>query len=123
LSAASARRRGGTPSGLGWASTPGPLSELHDDLASAGESDDALVACLGALRGEARLAALANAWPHLRTRLREARLEGLFDQVVLSCDVGFAKPDLRIYRLALERLGIAPGDALFVDRAENVDVA
>jgi putative hydrolase of the HAD superfamily len=49
-------------------------------------------------------------------------LDELFDVVVNSCDVGLRKPDPRIYRLALERLGgLEPGEAAFLDDfPENV---
>lgn len=47
-----------------------------------------------------------------------------FDTLVVSCDVGCAKPGPEIYRLTLERLGVAPAEALFVDdRAENIAAA
>ncbi len=39
------------------------------------------------------------------------------DEVVISCDVGLRKPDPAIYRLACERLGVEPGDTLFLDDA------
>jgi putative hydrolase of the HAD superfamily len=35
-----------------------------------------------------------------------------FDVVCLSCDLGVLKPDLRIFRAALERLGVKPGEAV-----------
>jgi putative hydrolase of the HAD superfamily len=38
-----------------------------------------------------------------------------FDDVVLSFEVGLRKPDPAIYRLALERVGVAAEDAVFVD--------
>lgn len=38
----------------------------------------------------------------------------LLDTVVLPADVGAAKPDPRIFAVALERLGVAPGEAVFV---------
>jgi epoxide hydrolase-like predicted phosphatase len=49
----------------------------------------------------------------------------LFDVVVDSSDVGIRKPDPRIYRLTLERLGgIAPEDAVLLDDFEvNLDAA
>ena len=51
-------------------------------------------------------------------------LDELFDDVVDSSDVGLRKPDARIYRLALERLGVAAGDTVFVDDAAgNVTAA
>src|SRR5689334_8329948 len=40
----------------------------------------------------------------------------LFDAIVDSAHVGMRKPDPRIFRLALERLGgVAPADAVFLD--------
>jgi epoxide hydrolase-like predicted phosphatase len=42
-------------------------------------------------------------------------LDDLFDDVVISADVGLHKPDPAIYRLSCERLGIEPRDAVFVD--------
>jgi putative hydrolase of the HAD superfamily len=39
----------------------------------------------------------------------------LFDLVVDSCDVGLRKPDPAIFRLTLDRLGVAPGAAVFLD--------
>src|SRR5690606_5716949 len=38
-----------------------------------------------------------------------------FDDIVLSGEVGVAKPDPSIYRLVCERNGIAPADAVFLD--------
>jgi putative hydrolase of the HAD superfamily len=50
-------------------------------------------------------------------------LDRLFDTVVDSCEVGVRKPDPRIYRLTLERLGgLAPHDAVLLDDFE-VNVA
>jgi putative hydrolase of the HAD superfamily len=39
---------------------------------------------------------------------------GVFDAVVLSADVGVSKPDERIYRIALERLGVEARQSVFV---------
>jgi epoxide hydrolase-like predicted phosphatase len=38
-----------------------------------------------------------------------------FDCIILSAEVGLMKPDPRIYQLAIDRLGVAPAEALFVD--------
>jgi putative hydrolase of the HAD superfamily len=56
-----------------------------------------------------------------------ALLEGLglaplLDVVVRPADVGAAKPDARIFHAALDRLGVAPGDALYVGDDEDDDV-
>jgi putative hydrolase of the HAD superfamily len=42
-------------------------------------------------------------------------LAGWIDEPVFSCSVGVAKPDPRIYAIAAERLGVEPGECLFVD--------
>lgn len=45
---------------------------------------------------------------------REGWYEG-FDPVILSCDIGYAKPDQGIYDIAIERCGVAPSEILFID--------
>ncbi|MCP2167971.1 HAD-IA family hydrolase [Goodfellowiella coeruleoviolacea] len=42
-------------------------------------------------------------------------LADLFDVLVFSGEVGFGKPDERIYRLTAARLGLQPGECVFVD--------
>jgi epoxide hydrolase-like predicted phosphatase len=44
-------------------------------------------------------------------------LDELFDDVVDSSAVGLRKPDPRVYHLALERLGVAASETVFVDDA------
>ncbi len=39
----------------------------------------------------------------------------MFEGIVRSCDIGARKPDTAMVRTALERLGTAPADTLFVD--------
>ncbi len=58
-------------------------------------------------------------------RLRERLgIHELFDAVVCSAEVGMAKPDPAIYRLAAERLGLPPEACVFVDDSEaNVRAA
>ena len=48
----------------------------------------------------------------------------LFPVHVLSCDLGAAKPDLEIYRVAAQRAAVSPSEIFFVDDlAENVNGA
>jgi putative hydrolase of the HAD superfamily len=72
-----------------------------------------------------RTAMLSNGVMEIVVRLRnERRLEQWFDVVVASCEVGSCKPDPEIYRICLERLGLAADATLFVDdRMENVRAA
>jgi putative hydrolase of the HAD superfamily len=48
---------------------------------------------------------------------------GLFDAEVFSATCGLRKPDPRIYRLALEQLGVEPEEAVFVGDGANDELA
>jgi putative hydrolase of the HAD superfamily len=99
-------------------------AEIRHDLAARHTWNAALLTGLRRLDGRASIAVVSNAWPDIRTAMADAGLADLADAVVLSCDVGYAKPDPRIYRIALRRLGAVPADALFVDdTAEHVEAA
>lgn len=52
-------------------------------------------------------------WPPFRER--EAALFAPFRDIVVSGDEKLTKPDAAIYRLAVERFGLEPHEALFVD--------
>ena len=72
-----------------------------------------------------RTAILSNGVPEIMRRVaRDWPLDEIFDAVIVSCEVGCAKPDQAIFTLTLDRLGVAPADSLFVDdRRENIDAA
>lgn len=76
------------------------------------------------LRG-GRTAFLSNGVVEAMTRIRAQRhLERWFDVVVVSCEVGAAKPDPAIFEICLSQLGVKPRQALFVDdRIENIEGA
>ena len=77
------------------------------------------------LRPSYKTAVLSNADNTLRQRLTDAgRIIDLFDEIVVSADVGMAKPDPRIYALASARLGLTPDECVFVDDLDrNVEAA
>lgn len=91
------------------------IAEIRCDLASREIWDNALVTCLTRLRGSVKTAIVSNAWPQMRTRMANAGLLDVADAIVLSCEVGCAKPDPRIYMVALHRIDAEPIDALFID--------
>ncbi|MGD2178696.1 MAG: HAD family phosphatase [Anaerolineae bacterium] len=79
------------------------------------------------LRGYYQVALLSNAFPTQSEAIREQHGIDVyveFDVYVNSADVGLSKPDPGIYRLTLERLGVAPEQAIFLDDSlRNVDSA
>jgi epoxide hydrolase-like predicted phosphatase len=67
-------------------------------------------------------ALLSNSWG-VEYYPREL-LEDLFDQVVISGEVGVRKPDREVFLLAAERLRLAPQQCVFVDDTKgNVEAA
>jgi putative hydrolase of the HAD superfamily len=72
-----------------------------------------------------KTAILSNGVPEVMARVGAERpLPELFDVVVVSYELGHAKPEREIYDATLSRLGVAPTDALFVDdRGENIAAA
>ena len=62
-----------------------------------------------------RTAFVSNCNEHTRGLLDDLGLSCLVDELVLSFEVGVAKPDPKIYRIALDRLGAAPERAVLVD--------
>ena len=82
------------------------------------------VALVRALRPAYRIGILSNADPSLRNRLRDGLgIHDLFDTIVCSAEVGMAKPEPEIYRLAATQLGLAPEACVFVDDHEPNVVA
>jgi putative hydrolase of the HAD superfamily len=60
-------------------------------------------------------ALVSNCGDHTRGLLVHFGFDALVDEIVLSSEVGFLKPDARIFQYALDRLGVAPESAVFVD--------
>jgi putative hydrolase of the HAD superfamily len=87
--------------------------------------DDALPT-IGELRDRGlRVAVVSNCDHSTRPIVDRIGLTAAVDAVILSFEVGAAKPDPRIYLAALEALGgVEPGDAVFVDdQARYCDAA
>ena len=60
---------------------------------------------------------LSNSDTAHEERFREEKVLELFEKPVLSHVVHLLKPDERIYKLALENLGLKAGECIFVDDA------
>ena len=68
------------------------------------------------------LAIVSNTPVDVTDLCAELGLGACFDVVVSSCVVGHEKPDPRIFQVALERAGVAPGEALHVGDQPLSDV-
>lgn len=71
-----------------------------------------------------RLALLTNgAGPAQRKKIDRFNLSTLFDSILVEGELGFGKPDSRVYALALKMLNVAPSDAMMIGDNLEWDVA
>jgi putative hydrolase of the HAD superfamily len=112
---------------------------VQEQLQTALPLDDVLDALLGAIRfraypevpdvlarlraGGARLAVVSNWDISLHDVLERTGLRPLVDAVVISAELGVAKPDPAIFRAALDRLGAPADGAVHVGDSLEHDVA
>ena len=101
------------------------LAQLRADFFAGDRRDDALVAFLRGLRPAYKTGILSNAWSDGRQVIAgKFALGDAADDLVISAEVGLAKPDPRIYELATTRLGVRPEETIFVDDfVRNIDGA
>ena len=76
--------------------------------------EESMLAAVARVRAEGfKTALLSNSWG--MDLYPKERLAELFDQVVISGEVGLRKPEPAIFELLLQRLGSPAGSCLFVD--------
>jgi putative hydrolase of the HAD superfamily len=87
--------------------------------------DERVLAWIDQLRTRGvRTGILSNLPFPLSQRLRGNGLLEHFDQVTFSCELRHTKPEREIYEHAVSGIGVAAGEALFLDdRPENVEGA
>jgi putative hydrolase of the HAD superfamily len=77
--------------------------------------DDALPTLAAMRAAGIRTALVSNCNRGTRAIVERLGIVDAVDALVLSCELGSAKPDPRIYRAALDALGVESADAVFVD--------
>ena len=99
--------------------------QLARDFFRGDRLDTELASFLASLRPKYKTAILSNAWPAARKTISETLgLGNAVDWIIISAEVGCAKPQERIYRIALDKLGVQPEEAIFLDdMPENVQAA
>jgi FMN phosphatase YigB (HAD superfamily) len=101
------------------------LPALQRDFWGGDRLDHDLIALIRSLRPRWQTALLSNHFSDLRQRLAdEWAIADAFDVIVISAEVGLTKPDPAIFQLTLDRLGVAPAEAVFIDDfRENIAAA
>lgn len=74
--------------------------------------------------GGFRLGVISNTFPSLEASICAMDLGRYFEHYIASSLVGTSKPDPRIFEIALQKMGVAPDEAVFIDdMPENSDAA
>jgi epoxide hydrolase-like predicted phosphatase len=81
-----------------------------------GTANAELIGYVRQLRPRYRTGIVSNSFVGAREREQAAYgFEDLVDDIIYSHECGLSKPDPQVYALACERLGVEPGQVVFVD--------
>jgi HAD superfamily hydrolase (TIGR01509 family) len=93
--------------------------EIQAEFQVHGVAHEALVKYIRRLRRRGYLTAiLSNSGTELYDEVKKHNLTHLFELILCSEEAGVTKPDPKIFKLALDRLGVSPKEALFTDDRE-----
>jgi putative hydrolase of the HAD superfamily len=87
--------------------------------------DKELVKFIAGLHRNYKIGLLSNSTSeYLRPILEIHNLMPLFDEIVISAEIGLLKPDAKIFNHILRKLQVKPQNAIFIDdNPRNVDAA
>ncbi len=93
-----------------------PPEEIRQEFLAHASLNERLLSLILDLKKSYKIAILSNASSsHLRQVLNDAGINKLFDEVVVSSDIGYTKPSKEIFDHTLNKLGVKAEEALFVD--------
>lgn len=92
------------------------VEQFRDRFFSADALDHDLMALIRSVRPAIKTGLISNAWADARRLFtRTYAIADAFDVMVISAEEHVMKPDPRIYRAALDRLGVRAEESIFVD--------
>jgi epoxide hydrolase-like predicted phosphatase len=108
-----------------WKISPALFNRFRRGALSSRRWNKELAHFVESLRPRYKTAILSNAGSDARqTFSQHYQIDRLVDDVIISAEEKIAKPDERIYRIAVDRLGVQPEESIFVDDLlPNVEAA
>ena len=92
------------------------IDEFRRQFWEGDQLDVELIDHIRSLRGRYKTGLLSNAFSDLRQVVTSLlNFSDAFDDMLISAELHLMKPDPRIYQHALQRLGVAPEEAVFID--------
>jgi len=95
---------------------------VRDEFFAGDVIDLEIVNFLRSIKLNYKVGLISNAWSGLRDYIVRERFDDAFHHMIISAEVGAAKPDPKIYHIALEQLQVQAKEAVFVDDFyENIE--
>lgn len=91
------------------------IESFEADFFAGDVIDRSILHYLRSLRTRFKTGLISNAWSDMREYLVRKKIDDVFDTLTISAEVGVAKPEAKIYLLALEQAQVEAGEAVFVD--------
>lgn len=91
------------------------IEAVRDEFFAGDVTDLHLLDFMRGLRKHYKVGLISNAWSGLRPWIIDKKFDDAFDAMIISAEVREAKPDPAIFQIALEKLEVAPAEAVFVD--------
>ncbi|NWG33712.1 MAG: HAD family phosphatase [Chloroflexi bacterium] len=88
---------------------------IRDEFFAGDVIDRELLDFLRSLKPKVKTGLISNAWSGLRDYIVREKFDDAFHHMVISAEVGVAKPDPKIYHIALEQAQVKAKEAVFVD--------
>lgn len=91
------------------------MTAIRDEFFAGDIVDREILDFLRSLRGKYKTGLISNAWSDLRDYLVREKMDDAFDHIIISAEVGVAKPEAKIFQIALKQAGVGPNEAILVD--------
>jgi putative hydrolase of the HAD superfamily len=91
------------------------IAKFESEFFAGDVIDHEFMQFIRSLKPAFKIGLISNAWSDMREYLIKQKLDDAFDTLTISAEVKIAKPDAKIYQIALDSLNVKAGESIFVD--------
>lgn len=97
------------------------IKKLLEDSGGKSHLNTELVEMIKELKGKGyKTPLLSNNSSTLREKLAKHNISELFDEIIISGEVGVSKPDPKIFKVLFEKLDVKPSEVVFIDNSPRM---
>ena len=95
---------------------------IRDEFFGGDIIDRVILDFLRSLKPKYKVGLISNAWSGLRAYIEREKFDDAFHHMIISAEVGAAKPSARVFQIALDQFQVKAKEAVFVDDVlENIE--